>query len=149
MGVVGYSMRQGVPQELGKVYPPLEGLYRESEPVLSQTLSLAEGSLSKDARVKCVSFPFGLWELTPPHFRRVKPWPVCACLCVSAPVCVQRTGRRRQVHRTGRPPPRSVKAQPTYTSSQGLRLRQSSAPQHDAPSLSLTHKAGIPYVPSQ
>jgi hypothetical protein len=29
----------------------------------------------------------GLWELTPPHFRRVKPWPVC----------VHRTGRRRQV----------------------------------------------------
>jgi hypothetical protein len=40
----------------------------------------------------------GLWELTPR--------PVCACLSRL---------RRRQMHRTGRPPPRSTKSQPLST----------------------------------
>jgi hypothetical protein len=46
--------------------------------------------------IKKILKHLGLWELTPPHFRRVKPRPVC-------------------VHRTGRPPPRSAKSQPLST----------------------------------
>ena len=36
-----------------------------------------------------------------------------------------------------------------FTNPEHLRPPQSFSPQHDGPSLSLTHKAGIPYIPSQ
>jgi hypothetical protein len=51
---------------------------------------------------------------------------------------------------TPRPPPRIAKAQPTYSSWQRLRPPQSSGPQHDVPSLPLTHKAKSPiFRPSE
>ncbi len=100
------------------------------------------------------------------------------CLCVTAPVCVQRQAGQTGTRRTSCHEPRNrnrdaawrvisafFRSKRRLSVNLGLappcvhsglylrpehpRPRESSGPHHDVPSLPLTHKARIPYVPSQ